>query len=572
MSVSIRRDVPGKSWVTRGFVDPLAITASRTQGRNTTDLSNAEASSYALNVTYLLQMRRHGFRLPLGGLVNGLPRWIREGDAGKGLQKADFSLVPSRLRLSSGLNRDESNSTAFLVPVARSDDAFFRPTLALTHLWRNSAGLTWQPLGMLNLSGDLTSTRDLRIYPDSTTLGRLAYDERRFLLGVPVGVERDRALVTALALTPALSSWLRPRFLSNSSFVLSRTLSSREPVRADGDSGAFILPQTLNNTRTNELGASFDFARGIRQLVGDSSTIGRVLGKVRPVDMSTRLTRTSTFDLTSFDPSVGYQLALGGLDRFLGQNGTSPIGASESRVATIAAGADLPFGVAVTLSHALTRTTRFQRVSDGFVETETSQREWPVGSARWTRTFRQGALTLLALGTTFRHREGSTVQANFEGRPALSAINSSSITPDLQLVLRNGISIAAGLTDLEQRNASNGNETRLDQRDLTGSFNYAFRLPRSISRARKQVRSSLTALSTTATTCLQQRLLPECTVISDVTRQEFRGGLDTDLLRTLTGGLQVGYSVNDARHLSRRTSQISIIASFQLSLFAGDYR
>ena len=133
------------------------------------------------------------------------------------------------------------------------------------------------------------------------------------------------------------------------------------------------------------------------------------------------------------------------------------------------------------------------------------------------------------------------------------------------------MSIAAGLTDLEQRNTSNGNQTRLDQRDLTGSFNYAFRLPRSLSRARKQVRSSLTMLSTTARTCLQQQLLPECTVVSDVARQEFRGGLDTDLLQTLTGGLQAGYSVNDARHLSRRTSQISIIVSFQLSLFAGDY-
>src|SRR5262249_6897294 len=61
-SLSIRREVPGKSWVTRGFVDPLLVTATRTQGRNTTDLSNAEASSYALNATYLLQMRRRGFR------------------------------------------------------------------------------------------------------------------------------------------------------------------------------------------------------------------------------------------------------------------------------------------------------------------------------------------------------------------------------------------------------------------------------------------------------------------------------------------------------------------------------
>ncbi len=75
-----------------------------------------------------------------------------------------------------------------------------------------------------------------------------------------------------------------------------------------------------------------------------------------------------------------------------------------------------------------------------------------------------------------------------------------------------------------------------------------------------------------STRCSSAGIETDCTVISDVTRQELRGGLDTDLLQTLTGGLQLGYSVNDARHLSRRTSQISIIASFQLSLFAGDYR
>jgi hypothetical protein len=43
-------------------------------------------------------------------------------------------------------------------------------------------------------------------------------------------------------------------------------------------------------------------------------------------------------------------------------------------------------------------------------------------------------------------------------------------------------------------------------------------------------------------------------------------------MRTLSGGLQFNYSVNDARQLSRRTSQISIVASFNLSLFAGDYQ
>jgi hypothetical protein len=57
-----------------------------------------------------------------------------------------------------------------------------------------------------------------------------------------------------------------------------------------------------------------------------------------------------------------------------------------------------------------------------------------------------------------------------------------------------------------------------------------------------------------------------------VRRQEIRGGLDTDLAQILSGGLQFGYSINDAAHLSRRTSQVFLMLTFQLSLYAGDYK
>ncbi len=298
------------------------------------------------------------------------------------------------------------------MPVERSDDALLRPALALTHLWRNSGGLTWQPIGMLSLGGDVTSTRDLRVYSDSTSIGRLAYAEREFFLGIPVGVERDRNITTTLALTPAIASWLRPRFLSNSGFVLSRTLNSRDPVRAEGDSGAFILPQTLNNSRSNEVGAAFDVGRLVRLAAGDSSRLAKWFGRIRPLDVSTRLTRTSTFDLAAFEPSLKYMLALGGLPNFLSQEDATAIGASEARTAALTSGADLPLGFTFTLSYALTRTTRFQRVSTGFIQTETHTREWPVGNLRWSQTLRGGPIALVALGTTFRQREGSSGQGD----------------------------------------------------------------------------------------------------------------------------------------------------------------
>lgn len=572
-ALSIRRSRQGTNWLTKGLLDPLAFTGSYTRGRAQTELSDARSSTYALNLTYQLNMRRRGFRLPLGGLAGILPKFIREGDAGKALEQAVFSLVPSRVRFASGLSRDEANATAFRFPVAHSDDRFLRPTLSLTHLWRNSGGLTWQPLGMLNLNADLTSTRDLRVYPDSTPIGRLAYNERRFLLGIPVGVERDRNLSTALALTPALASWLRPRYLTSSTFLLSRTLTSRDPVRTEGETGAFVLPKTINNSRANEIGVAVDLGQAFRLVSGDSGTLAKLLGRVRPVDLSTRLTRTSTFDLTAFEPSLKYQLAIGNLENFLNQRDAPALGASEARTANLSSGADLPLGFSFTLSHALTRTTRFQRVGSSFIPTETRQREWPVGNVRWSHTFRGGPLSLLAIGTGFRRREGNSVQGSRTGTVgARSAIESSTITPDAQINFRNGVSLTLGYSELDQSSLSNGNNTQLDQNDLTGSLNYAFRLPRSISRLRKQVRTSLTLTSTDALTCLEQRDQADCIVISDVSRYEVRGGLDTDLLQTVSAGLQVGYSLNDARHLSRRTSQISLLASFQLSLFAGDYR
>ena len=153
-----------------------------------------------------------------------------------------------------------------------------------------------------------------------------------------------------------------------------------------------------------------------------------------------------------------------------------------------------------------------------------------------------------------------------------SAISSTTITPDMQVNFRNGMAVTVGYSSLDQENESNGNLTKLDQENLVGTFNYAFRLPRSWSRSRKQVRSSVTLLGTSARTCLERRGATDCLVISDVSRRELRGGLDTDIVQSVSAGLQVGYSLNDARHLSRQTSQISIIASLQLSLFAGDYR
>lgn len=570
---AVRRAQRGRSWVVRGFLDPLSISGSFTNGRSVSELSQASSNSRNLTAAYALASTRRGPTLNLGGLVRLLPGFLRRSDGGQALRRPFLNLVPGSLRFSSGLARVEGDLLAFQAPVRRSSDALLTPVTSLTDLWRNSAGLGWQPLGMLNLSADLASTRDLRHYPDSTTLGRVAGTARKRLGGLDVGVERDRQLTTALSLTPRIASWLRPRYTTSSSFVLSRSLTSRQPIREDGDTaGAFILPQTLNNNRLKEVGVALDLSRLLSRIAGDSGALVRATRRVRPLDLSDRLTRSSTFDLAAFSPSIGYQFGLGGLGSFLGQRGDSAIGAAEIRNTTLSSGADLPMGASFTLAYSRVRTNRFQHVPGSFLTSESFQREWPKGNVRLTRTFRGSPISVIGVGTTFRNVRGSTVLPSIGGRSSLVRNISSTWTPDAQITLRNGMVFTASYSILNQENEANANLTVLEQKDFTAGFNHAFTLPASVSRVRRIIRSQLSTVISKSVTCLRSVGASECRGVSDTRRREFRANLDTDLARIVTGGLQVSYTLNEARSLDRKVSQIILTASFQLSLFAGDYR
>ncbi len=87
---------------------------------------------------------------------------------------------------------------------------------------------------------------------------------------------------------------------------------------------------------------------------------------------------------------------------------------------------------------------------------------------------------------------------------------------------------------------SNGTTTLGDGTDITANLIYLFRLPGSVSSARKQMRVSINALSSKAETCLELPGNPSCIGISDIRRKTLRAGVDTDILSILTGGFQGG--------------------------------
>ena len=509
VNLAVRRRLPGHSWLVKGLVDPLSLSASLTRGRARTELGEARANSYGFNVAYQITGRRKGIRLPLGGIAKGLPGFIRGGELGKSLARADVSLVPTRVRLQSGLSRDESNSTAFRFPVARSDDNPFT-TLSLNHLWRNSRGIN------LAATGDAQPQRGSRQHARPADLpgfvdARPAGVQRAPLPARPAGRSRAGPGAHHRAGAHAQPGLLVPAPVHHQQ----QFRAEPDPVEPGPGPGRrrqrCLHPPADPEQRADQrvwriagsrAGPAHPGGRQQRSWPGAPARAAG--GREHPAHAHLDVRSAGVRPEPQVSARARRTRELSGAGR-----GRRPRGVGDARrdarERRRSAVRDHLHAVPVADAD-----DAAQRVGEALVQTETKQHEFPVGNLRWSHTFRGGPLALVAVGTTFRRRQGSSLQVNRTGPEAETSTHSRTITPDVQLGLRNGVSVTLGFNTLDQDSRSNGNETQLDQNDITGGLNYRFRLPRSLSHSRKQVRSSLSYLQTASRTCLLQGAAVEC--------------------------------------------------------------
>jgi hypothetical protein len=568
--ITARRTVQTGGALTQWLVNPVTLSGNWQSANAVTEYSETDNTSWGMGFLWDKQFSVASQPLGLGGVVNRLPDWLRTSAGGRGIANAQLRLTPSLLRYQSTLTHTAGSITAFTVPITEIEDTLLLPTQNLQHLWQNASTVNWRPLGMLNLGAFWQSTRDLREYPDSTTLGRLVGDSRRSFLGIDAGVERDRLISSTVGLTPTVASWLRPRLSTNSSFVLSRNLTSRNPVRVEGDTaGAFILPQTLNNSRTRELGVTAEPAVLMRRLLGDSSSLARYFARVRPIDASWSRTWSSTYDLAAFDPGTGYQLATGSFEDFLYQQGSQAVGAAEIRTARITGAMDLPMGLSVTGRYGRTDADRYQRAAGNqFVVAVSRQYDWPDVTVRWSAVPRRGPVSFIQLSATVLERESRTrVPAVDSGGIGQEVSNrTSSLRPQVDLTFRNGISLRVDGQVQDGERLGNGNITQRDAKNLNVTADWYFRLPASISPLRKQLQASLLYSGLKNIDCLVTLDSDTCVTISDVRRNEYSGTLSTDVVGSVRGAFSVQYVVQELRHLERETATLSLVLRLTVPL------
>lgn len=572
-TISLRRRAGySTSALMKFLVDPLSLLASGASSSNRAELSESHSSSYSVSLNWNRSAPRRGYGLGLSPLMGNLPDWLGRSAAGQGISRGTFALLPTTLRFNSSLSRNMGDYLSFRTPIERLSDTILRPVTSLQHTWSNGAGLSWQPIGMISLTGDWRSTRDLRHYPDSTTLGRLAEAGRKTFLGGDVGVERDRNVTASLSISPAINNWLRPQLTGSSNFFLSRSLTSRNPVRLLGDSaGGYILPQTLNNSRSERFSLDLDPLNLARGIWGDSGAVITQLSRLRPITLVRTHTLLSTYDLAAFSPDLSYHLGLGGLGEFMRHQGGTAISAGEMWSSEVIADLDLPANLTLNLRYTSSESERYQGLSSGsFLRTEARQ-STPSGDLRWGSRVSFGPLIMIQTGAHYERKYTEANTPTITGVSTLATTESRAFRPNLSLTFSNQMSLDLSTTQDRSSTLSGGNITRGEGGLYSVIFNASFRMPRKISRLRRSMQTSLEMNTRNDRSCLQRSADTACVTYSDLqymsVRSNISGVLGSGNQRL---GAQGEWALEDNRSLRRKMTRLSlrVYFSFPLSFLA----
>ena len=576
-SLGLRRITPLHNAWLGPIVNNLSLNGTYMSGSSRSEYASVGSNAYTLAADYNLITDARTTRLPgwLDGLLGHLPTWMQTSDMLRALRGANLRWTPTAFRLTSALARTSSNTLSFLKPASSPTDTA-RQLLGLTNLWRNGAAVEFRPANALSLRWDLSSTRDLKQYGDSNPTAVVATGERDRLLGLDLGLERERTMNSGISFAPVVSAWLRPRVDFSTTFSLLRDPNSTSLLQVADSVGAYRLPRRFSNSQNFSTGAQLDLGRALIIHTGDSSVFRRFVNWVQPIDISYNRSLTSVYDGTPFTPSLGYQFGLGGANAFRSTGGRLASSAGLTGTLGINTSFNLPFNT--MLSSRFNRTTNSswaRRFDNTLGEIDGVTQTFPDLSFRWSirPTFLRWMINSIGANVGVRQSLVSTVQPGAVGggtQTSSSTVQSLPISGSVAWAFWGGISTQGGYTltrQVDRNPGSGGNRT-------SGDFNLglgkAIKLPKSWG-LKNDLRTSLTYQRTHSQSS-QFGAGAYSSVLANNGRSAFSLNADTEVAQNLSFTLQGSRIVNFDDRNGLKFTQTMLSAVLHLQFYAGQLR
>lgn len=580
-SIAVRRASPLEHSTWAPLVNNLVLTSTYVTSNARTELQTAHTSAFTAGLDFNLVSRARTVRTPgwMQRVIDHLPDFLRNSELLQSLRDASLRWNPTQVRFTSTYADNANQRQSFLFPVPVAQD-LGQSVRGLDNVWRNTGTVELRPFNSLSARWDISSLRDLRDYGDSTGVGVVAGAERQKLLGLNMGIEREREMSTVISASPPLASWIRPRVDFTSSFAVYRDPNAPDLITQDS-LGPYRLPRRMSNSQGLAVGATVDFARLASVYSNDSSNVRALARALSPVDVQWRRDLRSTFDGVAFDPSVGYQLALGGVEAFRTAQGAPATSAGVSRNLIVSHSLYLPYGLTVVDRYSDTHSTSWSQLVNIQTILDAEQQTFPDVSVRWTyvpRSFLRAVFTSLTAQAGARITRANSFQPTTANPGALADTGLSTsqtlwqypMTGSLVWSILGGFFTDATWNRIDQKEVRSGGLTQGSQHDLSLHIGKALPLPSSWNLKSNMLRTRLGYQNTHTQSFFVQDTAR--TRVTDNGRWAVTLNADSDVSDTMSLTLLLARVLTFDNVFDRRFSQTVLSVAFHLSFAAGELR
>lgn len=328
VSVSIRKTTPSSTPILGALLDGSSLYLNSFKQSDKTFTGEHELSALNGTLKFERQLSNVDLNLTPSSVERALkwltPASVEETALFDKISSARLRLTPERVSITASYN-SRDRGVLYRDPFTPSASS-----LSLDRIGSNQRNLDlnaqvfFRPLRSIQAQLGLVSNRDLLAPSGSTRLdsGQKARRASELVLGgVPLGLERTRAVTTGLNYTPPLPDWLQISFEWNNQFDQNRNTSQVEPVEGEGAEEvekSARLERNFQSGQSQRRSLRFDpaGALGIRlpsqaSLSEYSSVAQASIAAIKPVQISWSEENTSHFGHRVTSPNWGYQLGLG---------------------------------------------------------------------------------------------------------------------------------------------------------------------------------------------------------------------------------------------------------------------
>ena len=569
LSIGVRRATPMAGGLLASLVNHLAVNAGGGGTNARSEFQTADESRVNAGADFAIGGDSPEGVMPAWwtGMFDRLPSWLAGADLVRAMRDAKPRTQPLFFRASGAFASSDESRSSFL-SVAPTDHDTARTVVGRQHLWRNASTLEVRPFDALAAKWEVSSTRDLLRYGDTTATARAATDERATILGLDAGLERERAITSTYTLTPRPDGWIRPRLEFATSYGYLRDPTSRILLHEGDTTGALRLPRRVTATQTWTAASAFDVAKE-----------WNAAARITPVEVTVTRTLAAGYDGTPRTSGFGLQFGLGGEGTYLSDGGTLATTAASTAQVALASGLKIMNGVTLDVRtqrlatrNWLRRPDQSETVVDGDLVT--------LPQLTLRGTFHPQAFDAVVTGITATAQFVATQQhSTIPGSGGTGADVRAGRTQSYPFALsfawndKGALVTGASFATTHRTDSLPGSALDSWSHEFGADATRSFKLPREWE-LKSDLRARLAWQQSVATGYVSTAGTADAATsrIVDNGRNAVSLNADTDVADNLTFSLQASRITTFDNNLNRRITQTVLSAVLQLSFFAGVMR